>query len=295
MVSTFSGYGWNFSLILYLVITIIGMVANLCVLVLLIKEKGKKTSVTMYLIAMTIDDILSLLIFLVFYWLYLFKGVEVEHSSIFACKIPTALDFTIDIIGIWLVVALVGERLIYLYFPRMTKLFSRRLTGIFAIVMIVGIALLLNGHYILWMKIKEIQPYHDDRTISVCSADTLEYREYIELFRKYIVFVFAGICPSLCIIFGNVLFVKALYQSFTTPMTNGRMRLDGRTRDILIYTMMISILFLFLEMPRTVAVPFDLMKFGRMIVLALYLLNRTLKPFVYVLYTRSFRVRCIKI
>ena len=66
----FKGYGWDFISIFHLIIIIIGTVSNACLLVLLIKDKVKKTSATVYFGAMAVCDTIQLAVFMVYEWLF---------------------------------------------------------------------------------------------------------------------------------------------------------------------------------------------------------------------------------
>ena len=291
MVNKTVGGGWNFSLILYLIIIIVGIVGNMCMLVLLIRERLKKTSLSMYIIAMTTNDILSLLVFFALHWLLNFNGTYVSDYNRFLCKISSALDLTLAVTGSWLLVALVIERLVYLYFPRMNKLFSRRYTGICVIIMIVCFSLLLNGHYILWLDLE----YDHYQMRIACIAVSSEYSKYTYMYIDYHYLILGGILPSFLVIFGNVFFLKALRRAVTTPVNNVAKQIHGKNRDILVYTMMTSVLFMFLDLPQYVMVSFNLpFENLEMITIAIWLLYRTLKVFAYILYKRNFRIRCIK-
>ena len=80
----------------------------------------------------------------------------VEDKSSFGCKFILALEFIANTLSAWLVIALIIERLIYLHFPPMTKLFNRRMTGICIICMLVAIWYLFNSQYMLWLDLKGV-------------------------------------------------------------------------------------------------------------------------------------------
>ena len=97
-----------------------------------------------------------------------------------------------------------------------------------------------------------------------------------------------------CSLIGNVFFIKALCFSATTRIQNGHAQIQGEHRDMLVCTMMISVLFFILDTPLTVADAFNLFPFEVYIRPTLPLLNCSVKLFVYILYKRSFRVRSIE-
>ena len=289
----FKGYGWDFISIFHLSIIIFGTVSNACLVALLIKDKGKKTSATVYFGAMAVCDTIQLVVFMVYEWLYRLMYFDVEDTSSFACKFIVTLECIANTLSPWLVIALIIERLIYLYFPRMTKLFNRRMTGICVIGMLVTIWYLFNSHYMLWFDLKGVVSQVDNTTTYICKTDSINLMEYTVLYKKYILPILCGICPVVCILIGNVFFIKALYFSATTRIKNGRAQIQGEHRDMLVCTMMISVLFLILDTPLTVADAFNLFPYEVYIRPTLPLLYCSVKLFVYILYKNSFRVRCI--
>ena len=218
----YEGYGWDFISIFHLIIIIIGSVSNACLVVLLIKDKGKKTSVTVYFGAMAVCDTIQLAVFMVYEWLFRLMYFAVEDTSSFGCKFIVTLEYIAKTLSTWLVIALIIERLIYLHFPRMTKLFNRRMTGICVISMLVTIWYLFNSHYMLWFDLKGIVLQVDNTTTYFCKTDSINLMEYTVLYKKYILPILCGICPVVCILIGNVFFIKALYFSATTRIKNGR-------------------------------------------------------------------------
>ena len=292
--SAFSGYGWDFIQIFHIIIVIIGTISNVYLLVLLIKDKGKKTSATIYFGVMAVCDTIQLTVFMVYDWLYRLMNFAVEETSMFGCKIILALDYFAYTFSTWLVIVLVIERLIYLHCPRMTKLFSRRMTSICVISMLVTIWYLFNSHYMLWYDLKGIVSKVDNTTVYSCTSDSINLVEYTDLYKMYILPILCGICPAVCILIGNVFFIKALYCTATTRMTNGHTQIHGENRDLLVRVMMISILFLMLDTPLTIANAFNLFPSDVYIRPTLPLLYCSIKLFIYIPYKRSFRVHCIK-
>ena len=289
----FSGYGWDFWAICFLSIIIIGTVANSFMLAVLVKDKRKKTSTTVYLGAMAGNDIICLNLNLIYSWLHYLINYDVFQMSWFGCKFMDALSTSTDLIRAWLVTALTIERLIYLYFPRMIKLFSRRMTGIIVISFVVFGPFLLNIHYIIRNEWIVISSPSDNTTYYYCNEDMKNYNEFIDMYERYIFFFFGGICPSLCILIGNAVFVKALCRSVKTPVSSGQRHVSADNRDMIVCTIMISIMFLSMDMPRTLGFSFDLFNSYGVATGTIWLFNLSLKCYVYILYTRKVHITCI--
>ena len=290
----FSRYGWTFWSVFQLIIIIVGTAANGVMLAVLLKNKGKKTSNTVYVGAMAVNDIICLNVHLVYDWTYEHINYDVNITSRFTCKFMHALWSSTFYITGWLVIGLTMERLTYAYFPRMIKLFSRRMTGVIAISCIVCAAFVTNLHYMVQYDLYEGQHPNDNTTIYICAADN-DYEKYIDLYSSYVFFFLAGILPCMCILIGNAYTIQTLCKSIKAPVPTGQRQISLENRDILVFTVMISIMFLFMEMPYTVSVSFYMhfhTPFVDMIKI-IWLLNQSLKCFAYILYQRSFRMRCI--
>ena len=292
--NVFLGYGWTFWSVFQLIIIIVGTAANALMLVVLLKNKGKKTSNTLYVGAMVVNDIICLNVHLVYVWTYENINYDVNSTSRFTCKFMQALWSSTFYITGWLVIGLTTERLTYAYFPRMIKLFSRRMTGVIAISCVVCAAFVINLHYMVQLDLYPDQHPNDNTTIYFCALDSY-YGEFINLYSSYVFFFLAGILPCMCILIGNSYTIQALCKSIKAPVPTGQRQISLENRDMLVFTIMISIMFLFMEMPFTVSVSFYMhfqTSFLDMIT-TIWLLNHSLKCFVYILYKRSFRIRCI--
>ena len=290
----FTGFGWDFFRIFHLIIVIIGTVANVCLIVMLVKDKEKKTSATLYLGAMAANDIVMLVVYLVFYWLYMLIAFDFDSTSSVGCKITSTLNATTQTLSAWLVIVLIIERLIYFYFPRITKIFTRRMTGIFVTIMTMCVAFIFNTHF-TWYEVESFRSQTDNTTKYRCVANRRRLFEYATLYETYIFSILSGLCPVVCILIGNVFFVKTLYRSFMTTEQNRHANIDlGRNRDLLVCTMMISILYLFVDVPRIFDNSFNLLFTDKFIFLTLWLIVRSIKLFVYILYYRGFRLHFIK-
>ena len=261
---------------------------------MLVKDNGKKTSATLYLCALVANDIVMLVIYLLYFWLNNLINFTIETTSSFGCSLTLTLNTTTQTLAAWLVIVLIIERLIYLYFPRITKLFSRRMTGIFTIIIVVCIAFFFNSHYI-WFELQSYKSQTDNTTFYYCVANRRRFLEYTTIYENYSFAFIGGLCPAICIVIGNIFFVKSLYRTVRATERNGLGNVDvGKNRDLLVCTMVISILFLVLDVPRTFDNSFDLFGPNKFIFTTLALIYRSVKLFVYILYKRGVRVHCVK-
>ena len=290
----YSGPRWSFWGIFQLTIIIIGTGANITWLVLLVKENGKKTSNTVLVGAVAANDITIPIFWFLFEMLYTTFKYDITSTSVFACKFVYFMKNSMSLMPGWFVLALTTERLISVYFPQMIKLFSRRMTGISITICIVCASLFLKLHFLLQIDLYPIQWLGDGTIIYTCTSEERQYLEFIGLIDKFVSPISAGILPGLCILVENVFLIKALCQSLTAPSSTRR-QISSENRTRLVFTIMIGIMFLFMDMPYYVIEPFYFESGTQIdnVNGALWLLSHSVKCFVYVCYKRNVRTRCI--
>ena len=279
--------------ILNLVILIIGIVANTAFLVLLVKEK-KSTSFTVYVGANVVNDTISLIDILLFDSILQLFDFDIPATHSLLCKFQGLLFFSVQILFGWLVVLMTTERLIHAYFPRMTKLFDRRKPGLIAVLLIVCGTLFINVHYVMHAELNDF-PLNDGKIISICDIVDLydgdQYREYYIIHDKFIIPIISAVLPGLCILIGNILLMKAFCQ---TPRTQaGTSRFKVKDRDMYVFTTMMSVMFLCIDIPVIVLFHCLTYRAADFALNILCSLNHSLKCFVYILYKRNVRLRCI--
>ena len=287
----FSGPRWSFWIIFQLTISMIGTGGNITWIVLLIKENGKKTSTTILAGAVAANDIAMHIVWFLYELLYTTFNYDITSTSGLACKFVHFMRDSMFFIPGWLVLALTTERIISVYFPRMIKLFSRRMTGISITICIVCASLFLQLHFLLHIDLYPIQWLGDGTIIYACTSEQLQYIEYIGLYDKFVSPVINGAIPGLCILVENVFLIKALCQSPSST----RRQISSKNRTMLVFTSMIGMLFLFMDMPYYVIQPFYFESGSPFdnVIETLWLLSHSVKCFVYVCYRRNVRTRCM--
>ena len=284
---------WN---LLQLIIICFGTVANISMLVLIVKEKAKKTSYTVYVGAIVVNDIIYLIITFLYFSLFVFFDIDIITTSAFVCKsLPFILNASWALHG-WLLLTLTTERLFHAYFLRMTKLFERRNSGVVAVCLIVGVAAFFNLHYVLHVDLFESLSVDAAPNRIVCHIVYQyfgdQFQEYFRLYNRFVYPVFTGCLPGVFILAGNVLLMKALCQSLRAPVSTRRFSVkDG---DKYVFTILVSLMFLCIDMPLM------MMHFERDGtsfddgIHALMLLNHSLKYLIYIIYKQTVRLRCIR-
>ena len=281
---------WN---LLQLIIICFGTVANISMLVLIVKEKEKKTSYTVYVGAIVVNDIIYLIINFLYYCLFVFFDIDIITTSAFVCKsLPFILNTSWALHG-WLLLTMTTEKLFHAYFLRMTKLFERRNTGVVTVCLTVGVAAFFNLHYVLHVDLFEYLSVDDTPNRIVCHVVYLDqFQEYFKLYNRFVYPVLTGCLPSVFILAGNVLLMKALCHSLRAPVSTRRFSVkDG---DKYVFAILVSLMFLCIDMPLM------MMNFERDRtsfddgIHALMLLNHSVKYLIYIIYKQTVRLRCIR-
>ena len=276
---------WSF---LRLIILVIGIVANIAFMVVLVKEKEKKTSYTVYVGAVVVNDIIFLVETLLYGSLFDLLDYDIEAANTFICKFQNFIFFSVRILNGWLVVLITTERLLHAYFPRMTKLFDRRMPGLIAVFLIVCGILFINLHYILHLDLRDFH-LSDGTVIVICDVVILyygdQYAEYYTLHDQVIIPIIAVIIPGACVIIGNIILMKAFCKSLRAPCATRR--ISVRDRDMYVFTTMLSVMFLCIDIPVIVFFHYIIHTAFKNVLNILLALNHSLKCFVYILYKKK--------
>ena len=287
---------WN---ILLFTIIVLGTGANVTMLALLIKEKGKKTSFTVYVGAIAVNDILYLIFDVLYFKLNTMFNYDMASVNIFTCKLMFFIPNTVYLMDGWFLCALTTERLINAYFPRMTTLFSRRMTGITTVLFTICTSFFIMLHSLMHVDLYPEKQFMDGTILYGCGVVNLyEGDEYVHFFSLYVKFVLpliVGALPGLCILVENVVLIKALCQSLTGSSST-RKKICIENRDMYVFTTMISTIFLLMEIPCMV-INFYYTETGGTsfdnIFAIILLLSHSVKCLVYIIYKRTVRIRCI--
>ena len=179
----------------------------------------------------------------------------------------------------------------------MIKLFKRGLTGIIITMYIVCAALFLQLHIIIHINLYPIQWFSDGTIIYVHLCSFYwgnQYEEYIPLYMKYVFPLIAGILPGFCILVENIFLIMVLYQSLGATSSCKR-HIREENRRMLVFSTMISMLFLVIDMPYIVITNsyWESGTSSGNAISILRLLSHSIKCLVYILYKRPVRIRCI--
>ena len=280
--------------ILQLPIVIIGTVGSVIMLILLVKEKGKKTSCTVYVGAIVVHDIVLQILFVVSVLLNSAFNYNIySTTNRFTCKFLDFIQLSLFLLSGWLVLTLTTEQLINAYFPRMKKLFKRRMPGIITVICLVCAVCYANLHNVVQKDVIPKQMLHDGTMVYEC-VNMMNYYNFLQVYQLYITPIISGILPGLIIIIENIFLIKTLCLSIATKSSERRQGYNVN-RDMLVFTILISVHFLLMEASCNVLWIFrekyDVVLLY--VIQTLLLMNHSFRLFVYILCKGNIRKRCI--
>ncbi|GFR65843.1 FMRFamide receptor-like [Elysia marginata] len=126
---------------------VLGNISNLLALIVLRRKKFKRSSVAFYLAAYAVANLLVLNLMLGLSWaLYIFELKHVTYIADWTCRLWMFLSNVITYTGIWIVVAMNVDRLIYLTPRSNTQAHCTRFSAKVVVVVIVVLLIVVSIH-----------------------------------------------------------------------------------------------------------------------------------------------------
>lgn len=144
-----------------------GTIGNVMSIVVLNRKPMRESTVSIYLTALSVMDMLVLYTGLMRQWLRVVIELDLRVISEMSCKIHIWLVyFTLDM-SVWLLVSVTIERCVSVMFPYTVKQYFTRCTALVNIAVIAVLLLALNSHYLYGLG--DVQTTTDGaRTIERC-------------------------------------------------------------------------------------------------------------------------------
>ena len=138
-------YMWK---ILSPILIILGSIGSVITLIVLSREKSRKTSTSYYLMALAISDFLALNTGLLRQWIKYAFAVDIrEDLSEFGCKLHWCIVYLVTQYSSWLLICVTLERVISTWFPHRRNFICTTTAAIGFVIGIAFILLILNSHY----------------------------------------------------------------------------------------------------------------------------------------------------
>ncbi|XP_062567949.1 cysteinyl leukotriene receptor 2-like [Saccostrea cucullata] len=126
----------------------IGVIGHLMSL-LILPYFAKKESTYVYLLSLSIFDLLVLHVGLLVRWLNEILGMNILSHSNFTCKTLTFLSLVFSDTSVWLLVVVTFERFVMLYHPFQATVICKVRRSLIIILLVLGILAMVNSH-VFW-------------------------------------------------------------------------------------------------------------------------------------------------
>ena len=188
-------YMWK---ILSPVLILFGSIGSIITVIVLSREKPRKTSTSYYLMALAISDFLALNTGLLRQWIKYAFTVDIrEDLSEFGCKLHWCIVYLVTQVSSWMLICVTLERLISTWFPHRRNFICTTRSAIGFVIAVVFILLILNSHYF----------YGYGTLISTNGTET-NYTNCVPLYPAYERFVlYEWVWIDLCIFYLIPVFV----------------------------------------------------------------------------------------
>ncbi|CAC5426388.1 unnamed protein product [Mytilus coruscus] len=192
------------------ILIILGTTGNILSIIVLRRKNIQKSVCSIYLIVLSISDLLVLYTGLLRQWINVVFGVDIRNFGSGICKLHTYIVyFSLDFSS-WILMAVTVQRVFLVWFPQKTKTKCTKQEAGISLVAIAAFLLLINSHILYGYGDKE---FIVNGTVSVekCSFMSDEYNQFWNSsWARIDLALFCGI-PFCCLLIGNVLiFVKVL-------------------------------------------------------------------------------------
>ncbi|XP_046366782.2 C-C chemokine receptor type 1-like [Haliotis rufescens] len=194
-----------------------GTIGNMMSIVVLNRKPMRESTVSIYLTALSVMDMLVLYTGLMRQWLRVVIELDVRVISEMSCKIHIWLVyFTLDM-SVWLLVSVTIERCVSVMFPYTVKQYYTRCTALVNIAVIAVLLLALNSHYLYGLG--DVQTTTDgERTIERCVSLWNGYEQFEFQVWPWIDLCVFSLIPLIVLIIANI----SIIQKILTRRRNAR-------------------------------------------------------------------------
>lgn len=236
------------------VLIIFGTIGNILTVVILSRRSIRKTTTGLFLIFLTISDLIVLYTGLLRQWLIYLFDFDVRQVGELACKVHTwsvssSLDFSA-----WMLIAVTLERITAVWYPYKTRNKCSRKNAAILAIMILIVVLGLNSHF-LYGYVSEISANAEGRN---CVRINDSYSVFINTVWSWIDLCVFCLIPFTVIVVGNSLIVYKVFKSRRKakpkliPKNSALCRKDKRQTSMTTILVTLNTVFLLTTLPISV-------------------------------------------
>ena len=159
---------WRYATPVLLLTGTFGSLASVCIL---LRPNIRKSTPMYFLTLLAFTDAVALWLGLLRLYISYVHGFDVRDSSNLSCKLHTFSVYFILDLGSWLLALIAIERFLFIVCPHTAKLQWNRMKGTYAVIVVVIILILVNGHYIFTTYLQ--LPSLVSNNVTISSGDEL--------------------------------------------------------------------------------------------------------------------------
>ena len=192
------------------ILIVVGTFGNILSIVILLRPTIRKSVCSVYLIALSVSDLLVLYTGLLRQWIYKTFDVDIRDIGSTACKFHTGIVYFSLQLSSWILVALTTERTFLVWFPRETKARYTKKVAVISLVIIAVCLLILNSHTLYGLDMQYVEIINGS-TLYTCYLASLSYKAFWTSTWPWIDLSIFCVVPFCCLLIGNTLiFVKVM-------------------------------------------------------------------------------------
>ena len=207
---------WKLFLPLFLVV---GVPGNIISLVVLSKQRMRKTTTSMYLRLLAIIDTAILLVAMPRLMAFYYSSILFRNINIFTCKFYSFLTPALITLSWTLMPVITIERYIQVRYPIWAKTHSTRRSALIVFAVLASTVFTLNFHAVVFLTVPHtkvtISTNHTNTTFEVigrCTPVSKWYGDFYYTVWTWLVFILFNLIPLTVHIVGNVLLIRNLVK-----------------------------------------------------------------------------------
>ena len=195
------------------ILIIIGSVGNIITIIVLSKEKPRKTSTTLFLLALACSDLVVLNTGLLRQWINYAFGTDIRNDlSEFGCKCHWFIVYLMTQFSSWMLICVTVERVISTWMPHRRNVACTVKSAVVSIFVIACTLVLLNSHYFYgYGSLTTING--TETTVTKCSPLTEDYDWFIQYEWVWIDLCVFYLFPIFILLIGNCAIIYKVLSS----------------------------------------------------------------------------------
>ncbi|KAK7116866.1 hypothetical protein V1264_002472 [Littorina saxatilis] len=196
------------------ILLVVGTLGNGMSIAVLSRKAMRRSNAAIYLIVLSVVDILVLYTGLLRQWLRFYYDFDVRNLGPFSCKIHTWLVyFTLDM-SVWVLVALTFERLVSVYLPHRVKKHCTSVTSFLTLGVIAVALLSVNSHFLYGLGDKHHTMASNRTLIERCTFLFDEYTHFGTKVWPWIDLCLYSLVPLSVIVICNIAIVVKVRATY---------------------------------------------------------------------------------